>query len=87
MPKVVILGSCRFSPYTVLSRPKKIYGKWNTEEGYQEAMRKHYPAIQKADEVWVYAPDGIGEHTKRDLEYAKSLGKTVRIIGEAEEKK
>jgi len=80
MPKIVILGSCRFEPYVILAAPKKVKGKWNTEEGYEIATQKFYPAIDKCDLVIVYAPDGIGEHTKRDIEYAKKQNKKVIII-------
>jgi len=78
--KVVILGSCRFEPYEILAVPSK-NEKWNTEEGYRMAAEKFYPAIEQADEVWVYAPDGIGEHTHRDMEFAKKSGKIVRVMG------
>jgi hypothetical protein len=81
LPKIVILGSCRFAPYEVLAVPEKIPGAWNTEAGYQMAFRRFGPAIRQADIVVVYAPDGIGVHTNRDLEYAKSLGKRIHIIG------
>jgi hypothetical protein len=80
MPKIVILGSCRFEPYEILAVPNKIPNAWNTEEGYKKASDKFYPAIEKADEIWVYAPDGIGEHTQRDINFAISKGKTIRII-------
>lgn len=49
-------------------------------KGYKIASKKFYPAIDKADEVWVYAPDGVGEHTQRDIDYAKSKGKTIKIL-------
>lgn len=78
--KIVILGSCRFEPYEILAVPNKIPNAWNTEKGYQIATKKFYPAIEKADIVIVYAPDGIGEHTKRDMKYAESLGKKIVVI-------
>jgi len=85
MPKIVILGSCRYEPYEILFVPKKIPGLWNTEEGYKKASERCYPAIDQADEVWVYVPDGrIGEHTKRDIEYALKRKKTIRIISSIE---
>lgn len=80
MTKIVILGSRRFSPYEILAVPNLIPGAWNTEEGYEIAAKKFYPAIDQADEVWVYAPDGIGEHTQRDLNYATMQGKRIRIL-------
>ena len=80
MPKIVVLGSCRFEPYQFLAVPNKIPGAWNTEEGYQIAIAKFYPAIDETDEVWVYAPDGVGEHTGRDLAYARSRGKLIRYV-------
>lgn len=85
MPKIVILGSCRFEPYEILAKPKKVEGKWNTEEGYKEACKKFYPAMEKSDVIIVYAPDGIGEHTQRDIDYAKSIGKKVHLISSEEE--
>jgi hypothetical protein len=78
--KVVILGSCRFAPYEIIAVPDPIPNAHNTEKGYAIAFKKFKPAIDQADEVWVYAPDGIGEHTRRDLNYALSQDKTVRII-------
>jgi len=82
MPKIVILGSCRFEPYEVLAVPNKVPNAWNTEEGYKIAAQKFYPAIEKADLIICFAPDGVGEHTKRDVEYAESLGKKVHMITE-----
>jgi len=80
MVKIVILGSCRHEPYEVLAVPRKIEGKWNTENGYIEASKKIYPAIAEADVVIAYVPDGIGEHTRRDLQYADSLRKRIVLI-------
>jgi len=80
MPKIVILGSCRYEPYEILAIPNKIPNAWNTEKGYKIASQKFYPAIERADEIWIYAPEGIGEHTKRDIEYAKSKGKKLFIL-------
>ena len=81
MVKIVILGSCRFEPYEILASPAK-NSKWNTEEGYKMAFERYFcSAIKQADEVWVYAPNGIGAHTKRDMEFAKEQGKVIRIIG------
>ena len=80
MVKIVILGSCRFEPYEILASPAK-NAKWNTEEGYEMAFERYFcAAIKQADEVWVYAPDGIGEHTKRDMEFAKEQGKVIRVL-------
>jgi len=85
MPKIVVLGSCRFEPYVILAVPNKIRNAWNTEKGYKIASQKFYPAIENADEVWVYAPDGIGEHTRRDIDYAKAKGKKILILTELQE--
>lgn len=79
MPKFVILGSCRFEPYEILAVPKK-NEFYNTEKGYKMATERFYPAIDEADIVIVYAPDGVGEHTGKDLEYVKSKGKRVVMI-------
>lgn len=83
MPKVVILGSCRHEPYVILRMPNKLDSKLyesNHEKAFGEACKTFYPAIDEADEVWVYAPDGIGKHTSRDIDYAKSKGKIVRLL-------
>jgi len=81
MPKIVILGACRFEPYEVLAVPEKIPELWNTEKGYQIAFQtKFKTAIEKADIVLVYAPDGIGEHTQKDIEYAIKQNKRIIII-------
>jgi len=81
MPKIVILGSCKFEPYVILAVPNKIPGAWNTEEGYKIASQKFYPAIEKADCVLVYCPEGkIGEHIMRDIQYAMKLGKDVTLF-------
>lgn len=85
MTKIVILGSCRFDPYEILAVPNKIPNAWNTEKGYKLASKKFYPAIDQADIIFVYAPSGIGEHTRRDIDYAKSQGKWV-VIAEMGEK-
>jgi len=52
------------------------------EKAYSEATKVFYPAIDEADEVWVYAPNGIGEHTKRDIQYAQERGKLIRFLKE-----
>lgn len=82
MPKIVILGSCKYEPYEVLAVPNKIPNAWNTERGYELASKKFYPAIEKADIVLVYAPDGIGEHTQRDIDFAMSKGKPIFLFGQ-----
>ena len=85
MPKIVILGSCRHEPYEILAVPNKIPNAWNTEKGYEIASKKFYPAVEKADVVLVYAPDGkIGEHTQRDIEYARKQGKPIFVFGHAD---
>ncbi len=77
---IVILGSCKHEPYKV-TVPEKVPGKWNTEEGYEEACKVFYPAINEADIVLVWLPNGkIGEHTKRDLTYALTQNKRVILI-------
>jgi hypothetical protein len=85
--KIVILGSCRFEPYEIIAVPNKIPGAWNTDEGYEMAAKIFYPAMDEADEIWAYAPDGIGEHTQKDIDYAHSIGKTVHIITYSDPKK
>jgi hypothetical protein len=82
MPKIVVLGSCKHEPYEVLAMPNKIPNAWNTEKGYKVACKKFYPAIKQADIIIVYAPNGIGEHTQRDIDFAKSQGKPIFIVGQ-----
>jgi hypothetical protein len=84
MTKMVILGSCRFEPYEILAVPEKVEGLWNTEEGYEKATEKFHPAMDQADVIIVYAPDGIGEHTQKDIDYARSIGKKVYGLTEIE---
>ncbi len=79
--KIVILGSCRHSPYEVLAAPKPLSKDYHNETGYHEACKIFYPAIENADVVWVYLPNGKpGEHTQRDLDYARSKGKQIFYI-------
>jgi len=52
----------------------------NNEEGYKTAAKTFYPAIAEADVVIAYVPDGIGEHTRRDIQFAESLGKKIVLI-------
>jgi len=80
MPKIVFLGSCRFEPYEILAVPSSIKGLHSTEKGYQIACKKFYSAIRKADLIFAYIPDGIGIHTQRDIDYAKSIGKEVIYV-------
>ena len=85
MPKIVILGSCRFEPYEILAVPNKIPKAWNTEKGYKKAFKIFKPAIDNADLVIVYAPDGIGEHTQRDIDYARTQRKPIFVVGNHDE--
>ena len=85
MVKIVFLGSCRFSPYEILAVPDPIPGAWNTDEGYEIAFKVFKPAIENADVVIVHNPDGVGEHTGRDLNYAKSLNKHIIYTHSLEE--
>ena len=80
MTNITILGSCRHSPYSILAKPDPLdprytvdrHAFFNNEEQYQKATEGFYPAIESSDVVLVYAPDGIGEHTQRDLDHAIS---------------
>ena len=85
MTKFVILGSCRFEPYEILAVPNKIQNAWNTDKGYEIASKIFYPAMDEADVILVYAPDGIGKHTRLDIDYAKSIGKKVFLLKEDED--
>ena len=85
MTKFVVLGSCRFEPYEILAVPNKIPRAWNTDKGYALAAKIFYPAMDKADVIIVYAPDGIGLHTQKDIDYAHSIGKKVYELKEIKE--
>ena len=74
MPKIVILGSLRNGDYEV-TFPKKVRENYHNEEGYQLACKIFYPAIERADIVIVYGE--MGEHTKRDADYAVECGKRI----------
>lgn len=81
--KIAILGSCKHEPYIVLFMPNKfdreLYEK-DHEQAYLEACKTVYPALAEADIVIAYVPEGIGEHTRRDLKYAESLRKRIVLI-------
>ena len=84
MPKIVIVGSCKYAPYEILITPnpldKELYIK-DHKKAYEEACKVFYPKIDECDEVWIYTPDGIiGEHTKKDIRYANKKGKIVKIL-------
>lgn len=89
MVNITILGSCRHSPYNILAKPdplnssytKETHELHNTEEGYQNACKLFYPAINGSDIVIAWVPDGIGHHTWRDIKFARSMGKRVILIG------
>lgn len=81
MPKITILGSCSFEPYKILAAPNRLdaelYEK-DHEKAYDDAFEKVFKrAIEECDFVFIYNPYGIGDHTKRDLEYAKKIGKHI----------
>ena len=89
MPKIVVIGSCKYEPYVVLIVPNKLNPKLyekNHEKAFEEASKVFQPKIEECDEVWVYAPDGIGKHTLTDLIYAQRLGKKVRVLVDLEQK-
>ena len=77
MTKIVILGSRRFSPYEVTFMPLEIPEISDEETRFQFSIMKSHPAMDKADVIIVYAPDGIGKHTHMDIDYAREIGKTV----------
>lgn len=79
MPKFTVLGSCKYEPYIILAVPKK-NSFWNTDKGYKIATEKFYPAIDKSDFIIVYCPDGIGEHTQKDIDYAKLKNKKIIYV-------
>lgn len=46
----------------------------------------HFQKIRMADEVFVVDPGGyVGESTRREIDYAKSLGKPVRYLSATEQ--
>ena len=89
MPNITILGSCRHSPYTILAKPDPLnpaytvesHHEFNTDEEYVNACKIFYPAIDQSDIVIVWAPDGVGDHTAKDIEHADRQGKRVIVIG------
>ena len=89
MPKIVILGSCKYEPYEILAAPNRLdpeLYETDHEEAYNRAFEALFrPAIDRADIIIVFAPEGIGEHTQKDIKYAKHKGKPVFVVGEAEE--
>lgn len=92
MPKIVVLGSCRYEPYKVLIMPNKLdpelYAR-DQDLAYAEVCKKFYPAIDEADFIIVWNPDSkVGEHTQKDIAYARSKAKTVVFVfPDAEEQK
>lgn len=83
MPKIVILGSCKYKPYVMLLAPnpfdEELYAK-DHDKAYVQACEKFYPAIDKADFIIVYCPDGIGKHTQKDIKYAKKMKKKIVYV-------
>jgi uncharacterized protein YgbK (DUF1537 family) len=73
-PKIVILGSLKNGDY-IITAPRKVREDYHNEEGYQEACKRFYPAIDEADVIIVYGD--VGEHTQRDIDYAISKGKKI----------
>ena len=84
MIRFVILGSCKHEPYEVLFLPNKLdpnLYREDHEKAYAEACKTIFPAIEEADVVIVYVPNGIiGEHTEKDLLHAISHKKKIVII-------
>lgn len=80
MMKIVIIGSLRHGPYEIIKVPFPIPNADQSDEGYAIAAKDFYPAIDEADEVWVYAPEGMGIHTTLDYQCALLRGKTVRFL-------
>jgi len=87
MPKFVILGSCKHEPYAVLAMPNRLdpelYER-DHEKAYEEACKLFHPAIDNADIVIVYAPEGMGDHTRKDMKYALKKSKRVVVIAPSE---
>ena len=70
----MIVGSLNHGDYEVTA-PEKVREDYHNEEGYQEACKRFYPAIDDADVVIVYGKPG--EHTQRDIDYAKNKGRKI----------
>jgi soluble P-type ATPase len=77
MTKFVFLGSRRFAPYEIPFVPIEMRDILDEEERYQISIKRSHPAMDKADVVIVYAPDGIGKHTQLDIDYALENNKEV----------
>ncbi len=63
--------------------PPAIYGKAEGIEYSEELSQKlweiHLDKIRISDEIFVINPEGyLGDSTKKEIEFAKSLGKVVR---------
>ena len=69
-----MLGSLRFEPYEVLFVPI------TNPKGYQDAFENCKKAMDESDLIICYVPDGIGEHTGIDLEYARTTDATVIVV-------
>lgn len=80
MPRFVILGSCKHQPYAVLAMPctfeEDMYNLEH-EEAYKKAFQLFKPAIDRSNIIIVYNEFGVGEHTRRDLDYAIEQGKHI----------
>lgn len=77
MTKFVFLGSRRFAPYEISFVPIEMRDISDEEDRYQVSIKRSHLAMDKADVVIVYAPDGIGIHTQRDIDYALKNNKEV----------
>lgn len=94
MSVVCLCGPVKFEPYFRLAKCREelrgnrvlmpLLGLKPIPEGAREAVRHvHRLKIEMADEVFVVNVGGyIGDHTKEEIEYAKSLGKAVRWYDE-----
>lgn len=87
MTNFVILGSRRFAPYKIPFVPLEMPDVLDEEERFQISIKKSHPAMDDADVIIVYAPDGIGIHTQRDIDYALKNGKEVFELTPLKKKK
>ena len=56
-------------------------GGWLDTETKRKLDELHFKKIDMADIVYVINPNGyVGESTKREIEYAKSLNKQIRFL-------
>ena len=79
MPKIVILGSLAQGDYKVTYPIKETDYYTKHEDAYLRAREKFYRAIDESDVIIVIGTR-MGEHTRKDIQYAKSKNKKVVFV-------